>query len=313
MMLKPLLISLVFVGCNTTASHTQENVKEEIAHIPIPHPPKAPPPVIVLPQPEPVVDVFQESECLKDAVDFWEMVYMEFPSSKVFIYNERTFEIYYKEYVQLRNRARKQYVKNMVRAVANKLPKEERHLVRAQGSAQNKFLSALEIGKDKIPQIQQIMRDNNLPEDLALLPLIESSFQNTARSPVGALGPWQIMPGTLRLYSKAPRKNLKDLTFSTNIAVKILKDNYELLGSWPLAINAYHSGPGRLLKAKQQFGTTDMCIITDKFEGRGYKFHSRNYYAQFLAARRLYYKYINGKLNIDKPGDNLVSQKNSGE
>lgn len=300
-MLKPMLISLIFVGCSTVDPQNKVN-KEEVtddgdASV-LPPPKAALPPLPLLPK---VVDVFEEPECLKDAVDFWEMVYIEFPSSKVFIYNERTFEIYHKEFVQLKDRARKQYVKYMVKTIAGKLPHGERSLVRSQGSVQSKFLKALEIGKDKIPQIQQIMRENNVPVDLALLPLIESSFENHAKSPVGATGPWQIMPKTLRLYSKASRKNLKDLNFSTTIAIKILKDNYDLLGSWPLAINAYHSGPGRLLEAKQQFGTTDMCVITGKFEGKGYKFHSRNYYAQFLAARRIYYKYLN---------NNLVSEVN---
>jgi membrane-bound lytic murein transglycosylase D len=95
------------------------------------------------------------------------------------------------------------------------------------------------------------------------------------------------MPATLKVYSRAHRKKLGDLNFSTKIAILILKENYEQLGSWPLAINAYHSGLGRIKKAKEELNTSDICKITSEFKGRAYKFASRNYYAQFLAAKRI--------------------------
>jgi membrane-bound lytic murein transglycosylase D len=147
-----------------------------------------------------------------------------------------------------------------------------------------------------------------LPKELALIPLIESGFQASALSKVGARGYWQIMPGTLRLYTKTSKKRLADLNFSTQIAILIFQDSYEALGTWPLAINAYHSGIGRLRRATQELGTQDICPIVHKYQGKGYKFASRNYYAQFLAAKRLY-----GSVDIHKMDQTIPEAPNKSQ
>jgi membrane-bound lytic murein transglycosylase D len=70
---------------------------------------------------------------------------------------------------------------------------------------------------------------------------------------------------------------------ATEGAARFLKENYELLGSWPLAITAYNHGPGGMARARQRHGV-DMPEIIENYESRTFGFASKNFYAEFLAA-----------------------------
>lgn len=235
-------------------------------------------------------DPFQEPACLQAAIDFWEKIYSVYSKDQMVIHHDRTFEIYLVVSVPPfeQKKSRQRAVKALLDKVRSKLPASEREFVRAQSGVRERFQQGVVLGQEHIPSIQQQLKLAGLPSELALIPLIESGFQASALSKVGARGYWQIMPGTLRLYTKTSKKKLADLNFSTQIAILIFKDSYDALGSWPLAINAYHSGIGRLRRATQELGTQDICPIVHEYQGKGYKFASRNYYAQFLAAKRLY-------------------------
>ncbi len=233
---------------------------------------------------------FDEPKCLKANIDFWEKVYTKYGEDDMIIHDDVTFEIYKVGKVPplAKKKQRKKAVQALLEKVRRSLPKEWRDRVRAQSGIKQKFDKGFELAKTHIPPIQKALIAENMPPQLALIPLIESSFQFNARSKVGAYGAWQIMPATLRAYSKTHRKKLGNLDFSTKIAIMILQDSYDALESWPLAINAYHSGIGRLKKATEQLGTKDICKIVFEYEERAYKFASRNYYSQFLAAKRVW-------------------------
>jgi membrane-bound lytic murein transglycosylase D len=74
---------------------------------------------------------------------------------------------------------------------------------------------------------------------------------------------------------------------STRAAARLLKENYRVLGSWPLAITAYNHGTSGMRRAVRRLGTDDMGVIARKYRSRRFGFASRNFYAQFLAARRI--------------------------
>ena len=98
-----------------------------------------------------------------------------------------------------------------------------------------------------VPHIKPILKEYGLPEELALLPLIESGFNPFAVSPSGAAGIWQLMPQTarrfgLRVDSKVDERF--DLTKSTHAAARYLKELYEMFGSWELVLAAYNCGEG---------------------------------------------------------------------
>ena len=70
-----------------------------------------------------------------------------------------------------------------------------------------------------------------------------------------------------------------------------MRDNYESLGSWPLAITAYNHGDAGMRRAKRRLGTDDIVEIIEKYRSRTFGFASRNFYAQFLAARKIMQSY----------------------
>jgi membrane-bound lytic murein transglycosylase D len=82
-----------------------------------------------------------------------------------------------------------------------------------------------------------------------------------------------------------------DPTTSTRAAARLLRENYELLGSWPLAITAYNHGAGGMRRAKRKHGTDEIDVIVANYRSRTFGFASRNFYTQFLAARRILQAY----------------------
>ncbi|MGE4607587.1 MAG: LysM peptidoglycan-binding domain-containing protein, partial [Myxococcota bacterium] len=67
-------------------------------------------------------------------------------------------------------------------------------------------------------------------------------------------------------------------------AARLLRSNYDVLGSWPLAITAYNHGVGGMKRAVRKLGTKDIGVIIRKYNSRTFGFASRNFYAEFLSA-----------------------------
>jgi membrane-bound lytic murein transglycosylase D len=152
---------------------------------------------------------------------------------------------------------------------------------------------------------QQIFNREGLPTEIALLPLVESSFENRALSSAGAAGIWQFTRGTGRLYLSITRRldERLDPTKATRAAVRLLRDNYEALGSWPLAITAYNHGRGGMLRAVGDVGSTDIVKVIDDYRGPLFGYASMNFYSEFLAAVEVYnnYQQYFGQLVLDRP------------
>ncbi len=158
--------------------------------------------------------------------------------------------------------------------------------LRSQRGIRERFLLGVQRSARYLGRMESIFRAEGLPVELTRLPLVESSFNTHAYSRVGAAGMWQFMPRTGRLFLKidgAVDERL-DPFAATRAAAKFLKQNYERLGTWPLAITAYNHGPAGMARAVRELGTTDIDAIIDHYEGRTFGFASRNFYAEFLAA-----------------------------
>jgi membrane-bound lytic murein transglycosylase D len=78
-----------------------------------------------------------------------------------------------------------------------------------------------------------------------------------------------------------------DPMLSTQAAMKLLKQNYNKVGSWPLALTAYNHGTNGVLHAIHVTHSHDLCEIIEKYNSPSFKFASTNFYAQFLAARNV--------------------------
>jgi membrane-bound lytic murein transglycosylase D len=134
--------------------------------------------------------------------------------------------------------------------------------------------------------IAETFADMGLPAELAALPHVESSFDPTAYSKAGAAGLWQFMRSTGRRYMRIDSTvdERMDPYRSTVAAAQLLQFNYDLLGSWPLALTAYNHGAAGMRRAKEKQGTDDIVTIIRRHQSRTFGFASRNYYVAFLAA-----------------------------
>ncbi|MFW2178099.1 MULTISPECIES: LysM peptidoglycan-binding domain-containing protein [unclassified Moraxella] len=92
----------------------------------------------------------------------------------------------------------------------------------------------------------------NIPTELALLPVIESSYDPNATSNAAAAGLWQFIPSTGRIYGLNQTSTFdgrRDVIESTRAAYDFLTTLYNQFGSWELALAAYNAGPGRVQSA----------------------------------------------------------------
>lgn len=157
--------------------------------------------------------------------------------------------------------------------------------VRSQRGMRERFLRGLEIGARYEPRFRKIFRDAGLPEELAYLPHVESSFQASARSSAGAVGVWQFTKGAAEKFMPINgRTDLRlDPIASTHGAAGYLKHAYSHIGNWPMAITSYNHGINGMKRAHGRYGH-DFMRMVEEYDSPLFGFASRNYYAEFLAA-----------------------------
>jgi hypothetical protein len=111
-----------------------------------------------------------------------------------------------------------------------------------------------------MPHIEKLLKENDMPDDLKYVAVIESALRPHIRSSKGALGFWQFMKGTglnngLVIDSRTDQR--RNLFSSTRGAIRYFKSLYELLGSWTLAAAAYNMGEARLKSEIMAQGNND--------------------------------------------------------
>jgi membrane-bound lytic murein transglycosylase D len=160
--------------------------------------------------------------------------------------------------------------------------------LRSQRGLRERFKRGLEISKRYDAMFRAIFKEAGLPEDLAYLPHVESSFQAHARSSAGAVGIWQFTRSAARIYlNNHPALDERlDPVAAARGAARYLRDAFDTLGSWPLAITSYNHGINGMARAKQSFGNDFMNIVR-YYDYPSFGFASRNFYAEFLAAREV--------------------------
>jgi len=135
--------------------------------------------------------------------------------------------------------------------------------------------------------VYQEVKKRNMPMEIALLPMIESAYNPLAKSKAKAVGMWQFIPSTGRLYGLQQdwwRDERKNVIESTDSALDYLERLHEEFGTWELALAAYNAGEGRVgrtqKKNKRNKRPTDFYSLNLPME-------TRNYVPKLLAIRNI--------------------------
>jgi len=175
--------------------------------------------------------------------------------------------------------------------------------IHGQRGIKERFRSGVIRSGRHVDEFREILRKTGVPEELALLPLVESSFENV-RSKAGAVGMWQFTRSTGRQYLRVTSKvdDRLNPVKATEAAARLLRDNYKALGNWPLAITAYNHGRNGMLRAQREHGS-DLTAIINDYSGPVFGYASMNFYTEFLAAVEVYenYPFYFGELVLDRP------------
>lgn len=184
----------------------------------------------------------------------------------------------------------------------NKFLKATRE-IRSQLGQKERFEQGLIWAGRYLRWMEKIFQEEGIPMELTRIPFVESSFNIKARSKVGASGIWQFMrsTGTRYMSVNAALDERNDPIEATRSAAKLLKTNYHLLQSWPLAVTAYNHGASGMKRAVKKVGSIDLVGIIREYRSRTFGFASKNFYAEFLAAleTELEYEKYFGSLSIE--------------
>jgi hypothetical protein len=126
-----------------------------------------------------------------------------------------------------------------------------------QDQGPNRALVAhvLNDGAPQLKVIRQVLREEQLPADLAYIPLVESALAPDESSAAGARGPWQMTPATARAFGLRVDKQVDertDLTKSTRASSRFLRElilDFGAGSSVMLALAAYNLGPSKVKQA----------------------------------------------------------------
>jgi membrane-bound lytic murein transglycosylase D len=281
---------------------------------------------------------FPTHDVIRPNVAFWIKIYTEYTTSQSIVHDSEDLTIIY-DVIDLKpygspsaskiNRMRMKRVKAKYERILKRLATDPgtgdpacrrvaqlfgpqataktfqaaRARVRCQVGQSDRFKAGLIRSGAYIDKIRAIFRAEHLPEELAYLPHVESSFNTKAYSKFGAAGVWQFTRSTGTRFMKVGYvlDERRDPILATHAAAGLLKENFQKLASWPLAITAYNHGAAGMARAKQSFG--DYPAIFASYRSRTFKFASRNFYPEFLAACEVaqnYQAYF-GDLQMDRP------------
>lgn len=132
-----------------------------------------------------------------------------------------------------------------------------------------RFVQQFDASYEFIPIIRSMIVQAGIPQEFLFLAMAESGFSSRAYSKKRAVGIWQFMPYTakdLGLVINDYVDERRDPIKSTQAAIKYLQFLYNATGQWYLAAMAYNCGLGRLKKAIERAGSSELEVLLDERE-----------------------------------------------
>ena len=156
----------------------------------------------------------------------------------------------------------------------------------------------LGLGNYYFPIFEEALAKYGLPMELKYLPIIESALNPGANSVASAVGLWQFMYPTGKMYKLEISTFVderRDPVKATDAAVRYLRDLYNIYHDWHLVIAAYNCGPGNVNKAIKRSGNAKnywKIYYNLPKETRGYvpAFIAANYVMNFYQSHNIFPK-----------------------
>lgn len=265
---------------------------------------------------------FPEPPELKADIDFWLAIFTVYGNDEGVLHDNRNLAVVYErvampESLSRRERQRRSEksrtkIQATLRILAtgkrDKLTDEEARVlalwpadvsnkslrvavgrIRFQQGLKDRFQEGLRRSGRWRSFVDHEFRALGVPVEIAALPHVESSYDLTARSHVGASGIWQFTRSTGRRFMRVDHvvDERNDPFAATRAAARLMAYNFSLTGNWPMAITAYNHGLAGARRAMRQFGDTAYVDILRNYKGRTFGFASRNFYVAFLAAKQV--------------------------
>ena len=171
------------------------------------------------------------------------------------------------------------YSKNKLAVVA-----VSRHITLFSERIREKFSLWLSRSGRYLELMKGILKEQDIPEEMVFLSLIESGFNPNAYSPAKAAGYWQFIASTAKRYGLEInwwRDERRDPVKSTLAAANYLNDLYDMFGSWHLAMAAYNAGEGKIMRALNRTKADDYWSLLPTNQIRK---ETKDYVPKFIAA-----------------------------
>jgi len=133
--------------------------------------------------------------------------------------------------------------------------------------SQSSSLLILKRANRYFPIIEPLLKKNGIPDDFKYLAVVESNLDTRAKSPVGAVGLWQLMPKTAQELGLEVNDEVDEryhIEKATVAACKYLKIGYIKYKDWATVAASYNGGMGRISteKSQQQVGDFFDMLLT---------------------------------------------------
>ena len=171
-----------------------------------------------------------------------------------------------------------------------------RKMIYFYGNRRPKMISKALAKKELyFPLFEEMLDKYQLPQELKYLAIVESALNSKARSHAGAVGLWQFMPATGRMYGLHSNSRIDDRMNpykATEAACQYFVDLYQIYQDWNLVLASYNAGPGNVNKAiRRSGGATDFWTIQQYLprETRAYvpAFIAVNYFMNYPEAHNI--------------------------